>query len=133
MTGQPRICLDEVSPWSTYCTIVNFSILKRALFQPADLETPMNIIYSAETLWCQHGASYSKTENLETVYRECLFIASHHGRTSAFYRKVIDYCSPTVIVFSDGLNNMRRGRKQTPVRTTRPDKRSMDKYDVYCA
>lgn len=31
-----------------------------------------------------------------------VFIASHHGRTSGYCREVFDYCSPAVIIFSDG-------------------------------
>ena len=31
-----------------------------------------------------------------------VFIASHHGRTSGYCREVFDYCSPDVVIFSDG-------------------------------
>ena len=31
-----------------------------------------------------------------------VFIASHHGRTSGYCREVFDYCSPRVVIFSDG-------------------------------
>ena len=31
-----------------------------------------------------------------------VFIASHHGRASGYCRRVFDYCSPAVIIFSDG-------------------------------
>ncbi len=31
-----------------------------------------------------------------------IFIASHHGRTNGYCREVFDYCSPAVIIFSDG-------------------------------
>ena len=34
--------------------------------------------------------------------RVSVFIASHHGRTSGYCREVFDYCSPAVIIFSDG-------------------------------
>lgn len=31
-----------------------------------------------------------------------MLIASHHGRESGYCAEVFDYCSPSVIVFSDG-------------------------------
>jgi len=34
--------------------------------------------------------------------RVSVFIASHHGRTSGYCREVFDYCSPSVVIFSDG-------------------------------
>ena len=34
--------------------------------------------------------------------RVSVFIASHHGRTSGYCREVFEYCSPRVVIFSDG-------------------------------
>ena len=34
--------------------------------------------------------------------RVSVFIASHHGRTSGYCREVFNYCSPAVVIFSDG-------------------------------
>ena len=34
--------------------------------------------------------------------RTGVFIASHHGRTNGYCKKVFDYCSPSVVIFSDG-------------------------------
>ena len=31
-----------------------------------------------------------------------VFIASHHGRTNGYCKEVFDYCSPSVVIFSDG-------------------------------
>ena len=38
----------------------------------------------------------------DLLWRVSVFIASHHGRTSGYCREVFDYCSPAVVVFSDG-------------------------------
>ena len=34
--------------------------------------------------------------------RTNVFIASHHGRTNGYCREVFNYCSPAVVIFSDG-------------------------------
>lgn len=31
-----------------------------------------------------------------------VFVASHHGRTNGYHEDVFEYCSPSVVVFSDG-------------------------------
>ena len=38
----------------------------------------------------------------DKLTRVSVFIASHHGRTSGYCREVFDYCSPLVVIFSDG-------------------------------
>ena len=41
-------------------------------------------------------------ENFREALRKVdVFIASHHGRENGYCRKVFDYCSPEVIIFSD--------------------------------
>ncbi len=38
----------------------------------------------------------------DRLTRVSVFIASHHGRTSGYCKEVFDYCSPAVVIFSDG-------------------------------
>ena len=38
----------------------------------------------------------------DRLMKVSVFIASHHGRTSGYCGEVFDYCSPAVIIFSDG-------------------------------
>lgn len=39
---------------------------------------------------------------LALLGRADVFVASHHGRESGYYREVFDHCRPSLIVMSDG-------------------------------
>ncbi|MDE0411709.1 MAG: hypothetical protein OXI37_05800 [Gammaproteobacteria bacterium] len=57
---------------------------------PGDLETPA---------WRKLLQNQYFRNSLEKTN---VFIASHHGRASGYCREVFDYCSPRVVIFSDG-------------------------------
>ena len=78
----------------------------------------------------------------ELLERVDVFVASHHGRESGYCREVFDYCTPRLIVMSDGtiqhdtqkmasiygqhatgdwFNHRQRGREWRKVLTTRND------------
>ncbi len=42
-----------------------------------------------------------KAEFKEWLQRVDIFVASHHGRESGFYREVFNYCSPKLVIMSD--------------------------------
>ena len=64
------------------CNGLNFVI-------PGDLEEPG---------WNALLGEPSFRRELQSVH---VFIASHHGRENGYCREVFDYCSPSVVVFSD--------------------------------
>lgn len=57
---------------------------------PGDIETPG---------WKQ---LLQKRDFCDKLRRTTVFIASHHGRTSGYCKEVFDYCSPSVVILSDG-------------------------------
>ena len=67
------------------------------------LETPMgNFIVPGDIekpAWQQLLRKQNFCNRLRNV---TVFVASHHGRTSGYCREVFDYCSPEVVIFSDG-------------------------------
>ncbi len=42
------------------------------------------------------------TDFRDSLSRVTVFIASHHGRASGYCKEIFDYCTPEVVVFSDG-------------------------------
>ena len=83
-----------------------------------------------------------RSEVCELLERVDVFVASHHGRESGYCREVFDYCTPRLIVMSDGaiqydtqrmasvygqhatgdwFNHRQRGREWRKVLTTRND------------
>ncbi len=42
-----------------------------------------------------------RSEFREWLQRVDIFVASHHGRESGFYREIFNYCSPKLVIISD--------------------------------
>ena len=67
------------------------------------LETPMSNFVIPGDLERPAWQKLLQDQNFcNRLRRVSVFIASHHGRTSGYCREVFDYCSPAVVIFSDG-------------------------------
>ncbi len=67
------------------------------------LETPMcNVIVPGDIEKAGWEKLLQKQAFRSRLAKTNVFVASHHGRTNGYCREVFDYCSPNVVVFSDG-------------------------------
>lgn len=67
------------------------------------LETPMsNFLIPGDIEKPAWQKLLQKSGFCDKLRKVSVLIASHHGRTNGYCREVFDYCSPKVIIFSDG-------------------------------
>ena len=67
------------------------------------LETPMgNFIIPGDIEKPAWEKLLQKRDFCNRLEKTHFFIASHHGRASGYCKEVFDYCSPRVVIFSDG-------------------------------
>ena len=67
------------------------------------LETPMcNVIIPGDIEKPGWETLLNNQDFCNRLRKTNVFIASHHGRISGYCKKVFNYCSPSVVIFSDG-------------------------------
>ena len=67
------------------------------------LETPMcNVVIPGDIEKAGWEKLLQKQAFRNGLAKTNVFVASHHGRTSGYCKEVFDYCSPNVVIFSDG-------------------------------